>query len=145
MNFLTDMITMLWETLTDWPLGTIVGIILLVCVLVLIGLVMWGLFMAIDSWFLPRRHGTGRIVGKTFTPAHTGMIVIYNAATKTSMPHPIFHPDDWSVSVEVDGRQDSVSVSREFFNSLSENSSVMAEYVWGRFSRNLYIKGLSRV
>ena len=142
---ISDLAAMIGEMLGDWPLGTIVGIFVLACVLLLVGLAVWGLFVAIDSWFLPRNHRVGRVVGKTFTPAHTQMILIYNETTKTSLPHPIFHPDNWSVSVELDDRKDSMSVSKEFFDSLSENDSVLTEYVSGRFSGDLYIKALSHV
>ena len=132
------------EMLTDWPLGTIIGTLFIILVLILVGLIVRGLFIAIDSWFLPRRHGMGMVVGKTFIPAHTQMILIYNAGTQTSLPQPIFQPDDWSVRVEINGRQDSMSVSRGLFDSLSERGSVVVEYVSGRFSDNIYLKEISR-
>lgn len=128
--------------LIDWPAGTIIGGIFLICILILFGLILHGLFVAVDSWFLSKRQGYGRVVSKTFTPAHTQLLLIFNAATKTSMPHFINHPDDWSVCVEVNDMQDSISITKEFYDSLSKNSSVKVEYVHGRFSRNLYIKNI---
>ncbi len=141
MEFLKDLATSFTkEVLSDWPLGTIIGVILIACVLALIGLALWGLCVAADSWFLPKERGMGRVVGKTFTPAHTEMVLIYNAATKTSMPPSVHHPDDWSVNVEVQGKQDDISIAHKFYDSLSKGSSVSAEFVHGRFSGNLYLK-----
>lgn len=128
--------------LTDWPSGTIIGGIFLICILILLGLILHGLFIAVDSWFLSKKQGNGRVVSKTFTPAHTQLIFIYNAATKTNMPQLISNPDDWSICVEVNDMQDSISITKEFYDSLSKNSSVKVEYVHGRFSRNLYIKNI---
>lgn len=135
----------LFEMFSDWPLGTIVGILILGTVLALAVLAVRGLYFAIDSWFLPKKRGTGRIVGKTFTPAHTQVIMMYNVATKTNMPQIIHRPDDWSVSVEVGGKQDDISIGQELYDLLSEGSMVMAGYVTGRFSGNLYLKEIFQV
>lgn len=137
-----DWATIFSDMLGDWPLGTVTVILVFVFILLLLGVAVWGLFVAIDSWFLPRNRKVGRVVGKTFTPAYTQIVMIFNAATKTSLPQPIFHPDDWAVSVEIDGRQSSMSVTKEFYDSLSENDPVLTEYVSGRISRDLYIKAL---
>jgi len=137
-----EIFSYLVEMLLDWPLGTIIGIITLGCILLLVVFVAWGLFVALDSWFLPRGRKMGCVVSKTFIPAHIQLVMMYSAATKTSMPHPIYHSDNWSVNVEVDGQQDSVEVSKDFFNTLSKNDLVLTEYVSGRFSGNLYIKSL---
>lgn len=142
MNFIMDIAMMIRESLVDWPLGTVAGSLLILALLLLAGLIVWGLFVAVDSWFLPRSRGMGKVRSKEFTPAHTDMILIYNAATKTSMPHPMYYPDNWSVCVEVSGRQDSISVDQEEFNILKEGDSVITEYVSGRISNSLYIKNI---
>jgi len=136
MNFLIDM-------LNDWPVGTIIGIVCIAVIFIIIGLIFWGLYIAVDSWFMPRKHRAGRIVNKLFTPAHT--TIIYTMAGKTMVPQPIFHHDDWSITVEVGGQQDSISVSEEFYESHSINDTVMAEYVEGRFSKKFYIKSVGLI
>lgn len=105
----------------------------------------YGIFVAADSWLLPRKRGQGLVVAKTFTPAHTNMIYVYNDATKTSLPQLIPYPDDWSVAVKVGNQQDSISVEKDFYNSLSKSDFVMAEYVEGRLSGKMYLKSLSRI
>ncbi|MDP9248967.1 MAG: hypothetical protein M3M85_00420 [bacterium] len=59
------------------------------------------------------------------------------------MMTPQFVDDDWTVSVEVDGQQDSMSVPEEFYDSLAVGKSVWVDYETGRLSGDLYIKELS--
>lgn len=145
MEFLMDMVNGVWRMLGDWPTGTIIGVIVIACVLVVAGLILWGVCRAVDSWFLPRKRDMGTVVGKTYTPEHTQLISVYNAATKTSIPQPVTIPDNWSVGVEVNGLRDSMSVKQAFYDRLSRGDSVMTEYVTGRFSGGLYLKSLEIV
>ena len=132
------------RTLYDWPLGTIVSIVMLCALGLLSYLIVLGTYVAIDSWFLTREKGYGRVVAKYFTPAHTNIILIYNAALKMSLPHPVYHPDNWSVAVDVEGRQSSTSVNQEYYHSARDNDQVIVEYVSGRLSGDMYIKALYR-
>lgn len=142
MNLLNNIII---ESLYDWPFGTIMGVLSLLVILALLGLLIWGCFIAVDSWFLPRSKGMGKIVSKVFTPAHYGYILVYNDAIKTSMPQPIYYSDDWSVNVEVARCRDSISISENLYLVLKEGDSVFAEYVTGRISGSFYLKGISRM
>ncbi len=138
-----DFLKRVIESIGDGWFESIVAVLILLIVLGLIGLISYGLFIAIDSWFLPRNHDKGKIVSKTFTPAHIQTIWIFNAATKTNMPQLISYPDDWSVRVEIEEKQGSISISKKFYDSLKEDDQVMTEYVIGRFSKNIYIKSIS--
>lgn len=142
MEIIFDLVNELVELLYDWPAGTVIGALIFLVLSVLVGLVLWGLYVAIDSWFLPRQKSKGKVVAKDFTPAHIDFIYIYSPATKTNLPHPVHHPDRWSITVRVDELQDSTSVNKEFYNSLKEGDTVTAEFVIGRFSRDLYLKDL---
>jgi hypothetical protein len=144
MILIADFAVMISRMLGDWPLGTFIGVLLLLVVLLVAVLIAWGCFVAADSWFLPRNRGMGKIVGKVFTPAHVQPVLIYNAATNLSLPYPVFHPDDWSLCVEVAGRQDSISINKKDFGTLSIGDNVIAEYVSGRLSGGLYLKSISR-
>jgi hypothetical protein len=115
----------------------IIDMLILLVILLLLGLLARGCFIALDSWFLSRKRSMGKIVGKTFTPAHTRIIFIAN------MPHPIFYPDNWSVTVEVAECQDSLSIGEDEFDALMEGDRVLAEYVTGRMSSGLYLKSIT--
>lgn len=121
------------EMLGDWPLGTFVATLIILFVLVLIGAILYGLFTAADSWFLQRKNKEGLLIGKTFIPAHT-----------TYTTNPIYHSDEWSVIVDVDGERGSLSVSRKFYNSLTEDDSLTVSYVSGRMTGRLYVKSITR-
>ena len=144
MDFIIETMTGFIENLKDWPDGTICSVLILAVCLMLLGLALWGLFIVIDSWFLPRKKSLGRVVGKKFTPAHSETTWHYNAASKTTTPVTIFHDDDWSLFVEVNGLKDDISVVENFYNSVSEGSKVMTEFVIGRLSGGLYLKGICR-
>lgn len=68
-HFVYDMLSDLFSN-GDWP-GIVLGCILILVMLVLVGLMLWGLFVAADSWFLPRRQANGTITGRHYTPAST--------------------------------------------------------------------------
>ena len=143
MILIADFTAMISQMLGDWPLGTFIGVLLLFAVLLLAVLIAWGGFIAMDSWLLPRNRDIGKIVSKAFIPAHVQPILTYNAAINLTLPYPVYHSDDWSLCVEVDGRRDSLSVGEKDFNDFREGDNVIAEYVRGRLSGGLYIKSIS--
>jgi hypothetical protein len=144
MTLITDFTAIISRMLGDWPLGTFVGVLLLLIVLLLAVLIAWGGFIAMDSWFLPRNRGTGKLVSKAFIPAHVQSTLIYNAAINLTLPYPVYHQDDWSLCVDVYGRRDSISVDQKVFGHLSLGENIIADYTIGRLSGGLCIKSISR-
>ncbi|MDO8558370.1 MAG: hypothetical protein Q7S09_04265 [bacterium] len=122
----------LMEMFQDWPLGTIAGILLACLVLVIIGLVAWRVFVAIDSWFLAERAGKGRISKKEFNLAHavTGLFLVVD--------------DEYIVYVEVDGRKGSIMIDKARYSKLSQDEWVDVSYSVGRISGWAHIKTLSQ-
>lgn len=98
------------------------------------------IYYAMDAWFLEDVQGDGTAVDKKFTPAHTTTILIYNAATKTSLPHFIHHSDCWEITFKVKNMIGSVQVTKEQFNKLSDGDIAKLTYSYGRISSDLYIK-----
>lgn len=129
----------------DWPIGTVLAVLLSATLLVLLAIIAWLLFTAVDSWFRPRKKDIGRVYAKRFIPAHIELILVYNSALKTSIPQPISHPDNWVVGIEVNGQRDSISVSENAYHAISRGNQVLAEYVTGRFSGGFYLKDYSRI
>ncbi len=134
-----------FEMLVDWPLGTVLSVLVAFCLGTILFLGAWGLFVAYDSWYLPHEENTGVIVDKEFTPTHTTMILMYNAATKTSLPQPIVHPDKWSVTVELLGKRSSISISQESYEGFLIQDNVLVKYVKGRVSDDLYLKSILKL
>lgn len=135
-----DMLRDLPEMFKDWPIGTFLAVILsgmLLLVAVFIGA---GVFYAADSWFLPRERERGSTVGKEFIPAHTTTTLV--STGKTTVPVTNYHPDRWTVTVRVGDRQDHIDVSREYHNSAEIGKTVVAEFVNGRMSGDMYLRAI---
>lgn len=118
----------------------VIGAILIAVSLVTIGIIIGMIARFVDSCCLPVKRAQGKITAKDFIEAHTQIIYIYSASTKTNLPHPIHHPDDWSLTIEVDEKEDSVSIEETLYNTVSIGDTIEVDIAYGRFSRNLYIK-----
>ena len=140
-----SMLEMLASMFDDGLLGQFFAIAIILAVLIAVGLILWGIYIVINLWFRPLKKGYGTVISKQFTPAHTQTVLVYNAATKTPLPTPIFHPDDWSVTIRsIEGAVDSISISEDFFNKLKEKEMVKIEYVTGRLSGGFYLKTIQQ-
>ena len=133
---------MLLNMLSDWPFGTLFGLAIVVCCAGLIGGCLWAIYAAVDLWGRPRFEQRGVITNREFVPAHTTSMVVYNPATRMTLPEPVPHPDDWRVTVAVGNHSETVSMSQEFFDSVAVGTKVIAKVVRGRFSTNMYIRTL---
>jgi hypothetical protein len=133
---------MLMQMLADWPFGTLIAFLIVAFCVGLVGFVLWGIFIAIDSCGRPRLERSGVVTGREFIAAHSTMMVVYNPATKLSLPQPVNHPDDWRVSVEVESHRETLSMPQAFFDSVSVGTKVIAKVVRGRLSTRIYIKTL---
>lgn len=124
--------------LTDWPVGTILAIIVILATLAVVLVILCGIFTIIDSWFLPTQSGTGRITKKNFIPAHTTTTLI--STGKTLMPMTSFYPNSWELELIVSGKPASMSIKKERYDSLNIGDTVLVDYAIGRFSKDIYIK-----
>lgn len=139
-DFFTAWIEFHYHMISDGILMSMCCIFLALCELLMLLLILYGIFYAIDSWFLPLNNGTGRVVGKNFTPAHTDMVMQYNPALKTSAPTYIHHPDRYTLIIKYGNLTDSIFVNEGFFDEIDRGQQVKIKYITGRFSGGLYIK-----
>ena len=124
--------------LRDWPVGTLLGAVLLFCALFLAGAVLYGCFVAVDTAFQPRLERRGTVTDKSFTPAYTQMVMVFNAATKTSMPTFIHHPDTWTVTADIGIAEEGQEVSERLFDAVATGDPVVIGYTRGRLSGHVY-------
>jgi hypothetical protein len=140
---MSDIINTFWEGLTDWPVGTIIGGILLLLMLALAGIIVWlivaGVYHLTDYTGMPEHSRAGTISDKSFRQAYTEYIYVYNAATKTSMPTPVFHPARWTLQVDIGIGTDSIDVSSSFYAKVTVGTSVTARYKVGRISHRINV------
>ena len=137
------MISMIVDMFKDGWIGITLGVILVGCILAIAGLICWGVFIAVDSWFQPVHSKPATVISKEFVPAHTTTIMVYNPATKTSLPQVQHHPDAWHASVRfVKGFQGSCCISRGQYNDIEARDVVDADFKVGRISKGCYVQDI---
>jgi len=57
-----------------------------------------------------------------------------------AIPQTFHYPDDWSLCVEIGGKQDWISIQKAIYRRCKIGEKVEADYVIGRVTRELYIK-----
>lgn len=130
----------LLKMLVDWPLGTLLAIVLLLTA-GLIGMMMLrGIYIVGDSWWLPAHSAQARVVSKRYTPPELKTILIYNASLKASLPQPYVESASWELTVELDGEQATAQVDARAYDASPVDSIKRITYVRGRYSRRAYIK-----
>lgn len=140
------MIEMLKDTLFTWPddgLEWFALIMIWIITLLIVGFLIAGALYLVDSTFLADRQGSGTISAMVFKPSHYTTTMIYNAATKTSTPHTVYHPDAWYITITVDGLNDDFYVSERDYMKLRFGQSIDVTYSKGRIFDSLYIKSAS--
>lgn len=142
MGFIKFFFEMLHDMFTSGWFGVVLGIIILAAVLGAIGMVLWGVFYAFDSWFLPERTEPGVLTWRSHSPAHYQPMVTSagNGITTTTM---LYIPDSWSVGVRVGKRVGSMDCSQRYYDQAKQDQPVMVHYVNGRMSGKMYVKALS--
>jgi len=122
--------------LLDWPLGTIVAIV--------VGGVMLLVFLLITEWIIngidcltgTSESGECTVIEKTFTEEHTHILM----AGKVMIPQ---HIDDfWELTLECEGAQGTVYVTQDYYNHVCKGSRVRADFVRGGLVGALHIEKL---
>jgi len=123
-----------------------IELLMVICVAAIVGFIGWGIWYLVENVGVPDQQTTGRVVDKKFTPAWMQTIMIYNAATKTSMPSFIHHPDTWTATVKYLSTEGTGEISEDLYNEIAPGSyTVLVTYRTGRFSRNHYLHNIERI
>ena len=127
----------------DWPFGAVLVITAIAIILLITYMLCCVILTALDTWFLPKKQGLGKVVKKKFIHDDASSLLALNYALRPYTSVPNIRPDKWKLTVEIDGVQDTISVDGSLYNSVSVGDPVKAEYVIGRHSKDLYLKSLS--
>lgn len=133
----------------DWPIGTIMFIVMSICLVILLllggDIIISLIYYVLDYAYVPTRKGTGRVVEKKFTPAHTETnlrVGLTTSAAAAVIPVNEYCPECWALVIDVDGRQTDFNVNKETFDGVPENAVLDIEYYQGRISRDISIETL---
>lgn len=139
METLSHLLNFFFDTLADWPAGTFFGVFVgglgIVSCLFITLLAGIGTFRILDSWFQPIKKAIGVVKGKKFTPVDP-----FDPFFRDCPPHHVDHWNCWTLIVEIDGKQNSIDVAKDFFGNTAKGSQVTVDYVTGRLSGDLYLR-----
>jgi len=135
-------IEMYIEPLSEGFSGIMLALFMWVISLFLTMLLMWGSLYLVDSVGLDIQYGRGEVTEREFIPAHTTTTMVYNAATKTSIPQVNHYPDAWYLTIKVNkvGLSDTVEVTYESFINQHKGDDLEITYSNGRIWDSVYIK-----
>ena len=122
--------------LMDW---TIRGIMALL-VAILVGLLGMMLFALVDSAGTRTEATPATVVSKSFTPAYTTTTMVMSG--KVFVPITTYHPDSWSIRVNIDGNVISCPATEAQHDAAREGAGIMANVSQGRLSGNAYCGGV---
>lgn len=132
------------EYFTQWPsdsserFGFILGWIILVMVS---GLIIYGLLELINSVFLPVQEGYGVIIQKNFIPSHHTTTLV-PGAKGTLIPITTWHPDAWSMIISADGKNGTFYIDETGYVRYNIHQKVKITYSIGRIWGTLNIKSI---
>lgn len=131
------MIEFIKDFLSDGWLGAFMLLLIIILIVIVLGLILWFLHWAVDSWFQPQYDGTGTVIEKSFTPAHTTTTFIMSR--NVMIPITDFIPDTWTLYLIAEDRIGSIDVTHEFYNSTKQGQELRIRYRCGRLSKSLYV------
>lgn len=124
----------------DGAIGVMAAIIMISVISIFAALIVYGVIYAIDNIGVEPEYGEGVVVKREFIPEHTDTTYVYNSTTKVSTPVFTHYPDEWKVYVDHREEVDWVSVSSQFYHSVSINTKVHISFVTGRLTSGFYLK-----
>jgi len=110
--------------------------------LVLVSVVGYYLYGALDRYGLDTRSAQARVTGKQFTPGSTTYNT--NIAGGRAWTQSTENPDAYVVTLDLEGHPASAYVSKELFKVLQSGDAVEVQVRLTRFSRKLQVVDVGR-
>ena len=120
-------------------------LLLLVPVLVLIGIVGW---MVADRVLAVTVGVPGTVKAKKYTKPKIESSVRYSAALKTSVPNTNYYPEEYAIWIRyllpntLESKQVEMQITKEAFDRLNVDDSVMVRLKIGGLSGKVWFKGI---
>lgn len=132
-----------WKMAYDWPVGTLFAIPITIILLIVLGIVVYGLFTLLDKQLGFNNIRKGIVVGMSYTPAHTECQSTYNIVLNMPTVEQVYYNDRWSVKVKIANVGDAwMDVSERFYRSVFKGQKVKADYRIGCFTGKIYLNYL---
>lgn len=122
----------------DWLLGFLLVLVVILIVIV-VGLIGYGIFYAINFWFVATHSAVGEVVKVSYEQGHSE--VYFNVALKIPMTRWV--PDVWHLGIKTAYGFDWMSIYHAPANWQTAGKHVEAEYRLGRFDGSFEIVSIS--
>lgn len=100
----------------------------------------WGIYYLLDYAFTTIETGQGIVIGRSYSPAWTEMLVISNGKNTSIVP--VFHPEQWNLFIKIKYLTSGYPVSNYDYNHIPDGAEFNCTYSYGRLSHSLYIKSI---
>lgn len=140
MNFIKSIF---WEMPVDFWMdgffGKIMSFLWFAIMIMLVGLVSFLLFMAVDGLFLSYVSGEAKVISKRMSPAHTEtqMHAILVGKSTMMIPQTINYPDRYYFELEVNHLVGEKQVDKTFFEEVNQGQEISVKYSKKRISNSL--------
>jgi hypothetical protein len=125
-------------------LDKLLGVSIILLSIMLILLVVYLGYYSIDKASSKVYQDNGIVYYGKFVPRHTTTTIV--STGKVMVPVLINHDDAWYLDVQVTDGRARASVSKDFYDSININDSVMVQYTRGVFTKsNIYIKYIEKL
>ncbi len=131
LNELFESISFMWS---DGAPGKVVTVLVLAVLVILAGLVAWGLYALLESAFISTRAAIGTVVKKEYQPETSDYIYI------DGIPYPSTSGPSYNLLVETQGEYGWISVTPEFYTKVKVGRQVRVAIGHGRLTGKLQVK-----
>ena len=130
MSLIKDLYTPLDNTFMGWTLSILVWVLSLV----IAGLILWGIYSAVNFLGVQNQRGEGRV---TFLYHKNSYVTTQPILVgKVIIPQTQYHPETWNVSIDFNGKNYSTSVSKDFYHTLRIGQKIRFTYQQGRLNKS---------
>lgn len=133
------MISEIWNCIRygEW-FEKIIGTIMALFIAFVILLIGYGIFVAVDSWFMPYSTAGGSVVSKNYSPGYFQTTYISNGNGGSTMVM-TWIPDSWHIKVQIEKGSDWIEVNEAAFNGFQSGTNVTVDFQNGRISDEVYM------
>lgn len=135
---------MIWDTLTDWPMGTILGFFMIVLCLFVLGMIGSGIYSVADRMKGKYVWLAGTVAEKSYTPesSSTGFGVGPSGDGKgmTTVVTSSYEAAKWTMLADVEGidELEAVSVTPAEYKRIKPGTKIKLRYTRGGLSGKLH-------
>ena len=137
-NFFNDLLAELLRLLRDWPIGTFIGVVILLLIAAIVGLILYGIYKLVDSAWIQVERAQGVVISKDVSTAPFTYVVV----SGSNVAVPTGGGTCYSLLIKVGDEDAWCPVSFNAFDTTQRGDTLTVDVGHGRLSGKLYIKNI---